>query len=753
MKRISADRRQTDLIARDRDAGQLRAEDDVDLRALLGVANDNKWLILIGTAAFFLAGVVYVLTAQPTYQASALVQVERGSQGAPGQSPQSSLTLVEPARSQAVTEIPLLTSRTLFSDAVNELDLDVRIEPQRLPILGDFLAHRYAPTRPGEVAPPLFGLSRYGWGGEELRVKRLDVPQALLNQPLVLVAEEAGRYRLLDPDGDVLVRGRVGTAVRDGNVVADVETLRANPGTRFDVTRLNSLAAISALADNIEATELGRDSGIISVTYRNTDPAMAARVLDHITSAYVRSNVQRNSAEAERSLQFVNEQLPKVRKELSRAQAALNKFQSEVGTVDIELSTRALLDQTVAINASLQALQTQRPEIARRFTPAHPAHKALQQQIGQLQSEKGALQARMNRLPDIQQGLFRLTRDVEVTNRTYTTLLDRAQQLDIARASAIGSVRVIDRPSADLAMLVWPLKAPIVLGATALGAMLMIAFVYLRQMFNRGVTDPADVERLGLPVYAAILDSPQERTLALRHRRGRSRRNLHPQLLALNAPTDGAMEALRFLRTSLHFARIEPENKLLMIAGPSSGVGKTFVCSNLAVAVAQAGQRVVLVDADMRRGTLHEVLGVRATDGLSELISRQITLETAVRKVAGAENLSFISRGSSPPNPSELLMHPDFGKLLDTLAADYDLVIIDTPPVLAVTDAAVIGQHVGTTLLVVRSGLNQAREIALAKQRLEQSGVEIKGAIVNGINKRSSYHYAYSDEYLDAQPG
>ena len=751
MKRLTVDGRQTDLIARDREAGQLR-EDDIDLRALLGVANDQKWLILTGTALFFLAALAYVLAVKPTYQASAMVQVERGSQGAPGQSPQSSLTLVEPARSQAVTEIPLLTSRTLFSDAVNELDLDVRIEPQRLPILGDFLAHRYAPARPGEVAPPLFGLSRYGWGGEDLRIKRLDVPQALLNQQLVLVAEKAGRYRLLDPDGKVLVRGRVGTAVREGNVVADVEALRANPGTRFDVTRLNSLAAISALADNIEATEQGRESGIISVTYRNTDPEVAARVLDHITSAYVRSNVQRNSAEAERSLQFVNEQLPKVRKELSRAQAALNKFQSEVGTVDIELSTRALLDQTVAINASLQTLQTQRPEIARRFTSAHPAHKALQQQIGQLQSEKGALQARMNRLPDIQQGLFRLTRDVEVTNRTYTTLLDRAQQLDIARASAIGNVRVIDRPSADLAMLVWPLKVPIVLGATALGAMLMIAFVYLRQMFNRGITDPADVERLGMPVYAAILDSPEERTLALRQRRGRSR-NLRPHLLALNAPTDGAMEALRFLRTSLHFARIEPENKLLMIAGPSSGVGKTFVCSNLAVAVAQTGQRVVLVDADMRRGTLHDVLGVRATDGLSELISRQITLDTAVRTVAGAENLSFISRGAPPPNPSELLMHPNFGKLLETLAADYDLVIIDTPPVLAVTDAVVIGQHVGTTLLVVRSGLSQAREIALAKQRLEQSGIEIKGAIVNGINKRSSYHYAYGDDYLGAQAG
>jgi tyrosine-protein kinase Etk/Wzc len=222
-----------------------------------------------------------------------------------------------------------------------------------------------------------------------------------------------------------------------------------------------------------------------------------------------------------------------------------------------------------------------------------------------------------------------------------------------------------------------------------------------------------------------------------------------PKLLALRAPSDMAMEALRSLRTSLHFARMETRNNLLMIAGPSPGVGKSFVCSNLAVTIAQAGQRVLLIDADMRRGSLHRLLGVRAEDGLSELISGQIPLEDAIRRVAGTENLSFISRGRIPPNPSELLMHANFGSLLHQLGSRYDLVIIDTPPVLAVTDAAVIGQHAGTSLLVVRYGQNQSREIAMAKQRLEQNGVELKGAIVNGVQKgsaRSAGHYVYSYE-------
>jgi tyrosine-protein kinase Etk/Wzc len=204
------------------------------------------------------------------------------------------------------------------------------------------------------------------------------------------------------------------------------------------------------------------------------------------------------------------------------------------------------------------------------------------------------------------------------------------------------------------------------------------------------------------------------------------------------------MEALRTLRTSLHFANLEMKNNMLMIAAPSPGVGKTFVCANLAVTIAQAGQRVLLIDADMRRGTLHRAVGVRSEGGLSELIAGQLDLEDALRKVPGADSLSFISRGAVPPNPSELLMHPRFARMLDQMAQRYDIVVIDTPPVLAVTDAAVIGQRVGSCLMVVRWGLNQQREIALAKQRLEQNGVEVRGAIFNAVQKRGAGQYTYS---------
>ena len=724
---------------------QPQGNDDIDMPAVFGLLSDHKWPILIGTALFALASVIYVLFATPIYQATAVLQIQGMSAAVPGQEPGAQAA--QASQPHAATEVPLMTSRRVLGEAVDDLDLDIQARPRRFPLIGKLIAGSYRGVDGDRAASSWFGLNRYGWGGEQLKIAQFDLPKELLDIPLLLVAGEGGRYTLFDSNGRRLVEGSVGETARGEGVTMRLQKLVANPGTYFDVQKSSPLTAINGLYSQFEAAERGKDSGIIGLSFNHPDPIVAEKVLEKVTKAYVQQSVDRTSAEAKNRLQFVNQQLPKVRAELERAQAALNEFQSRNQAVDVSQQTGAILAQTTALSSSIAQLKVQQADINSKFTSAHPAARALMQQIGELEHEKAKLRGQLGAMPDIQRGLFRLTRDVEVSNQTYTNLLNEAQQLDIARASAIGNAFVVDAPAVDVLNPVWPKKIPLVLGATALGAFLMIAWVFVRQMFNRGVQDPSEIERLGLPVYASIMLSQKERVEAPRLNARQS--SNRPKLLALRAPSDMAMEALRSLRTSLHFARMETRNNLLMIAGPSPGVGKSFVCSNLAVTIAQAGQRVLLIDADMRRGSLHRLLGVRAEDGLSELISGQIPLEDAIRRVAGTENLSFISRGRIPPNPSELLMHANFSSLLHQLGSRYDLVIIDTPPVLAVTDAAVIGQHAGTSLLVVRYGQNQSREIAMAKQRLEQNGVELKGAIVNGVQKgsaRAAGHYVYSYE-------
>ncbi|WP_243038980.1 polysaccharide biosynthesis tyrosine autokinase [Dyella sedimenti] len=716
----------------------VQQDGEIDLRDLLGTLIDNRWLVAIVTGVCFVASVAYAILATPVYQADAVVQVEQKVPDLPGLSAISQT--LGASSSEATTEIALITSRSVVGKAVQELGLQIDVTPKRFPIIGGFLARRYLASLADGVAPPSMGMNSYDWGGSLLDIFQLKVPARFEEVPLTLVAGENGAYTLFN-DGEQILVGRVGEPVSGHGFDLQVRELKANPGMRFSVTHHRDLAVVSQLQSDVQATEQGKDSGIIQLTYNSADPDKAVALLDHISRAYVQQNVERNSAEAANSLKFVREQLPRVRQDLERAQSALNAFQTKARSVDITLQTKGLLDQEVALETSIQQLRLQQADMERRFTREHPAYKALIEQIGQLQGQKSDLEKQVGNLPDTQQELLRLTRDVQVLNATYTALLNQAQQLDIARAGTVGNVRVVDTAAANTMKPVRPKKVFIVIGGTFFGALLAMGFVFVRQMLSRGMEDPSAIEELGLAVYASIPISLAERESFLHgRRRGADGKQ---KLLTVSSPADLAIEALRSLRTSLHFARIEARNNILMISGASPGAGKTFVSSNLSAVIAKSGQRVLLIDGDLRKGALHTVIGGGAERGLSELVSGQLQLEDVLRMVPGVDGLHFIARGKAPPNPSELLMHSNFRDLLGKLSPLYDLVIVDTPPILAVTDAAIIGQHVGTSLLVVRFGLNQVREIALAKHRFEQNGVNLKGAVFNAVERRNSGYYSY----------
>lgn len=721
----------------------LSREDEIDLREVFGTLRDHKWRIALIVLVFIALSIAYVLLATPIYQATSIVQVEQKVPSLPGL---SALTqTLGAADSGSTTESALITSRMVVGAAVDKLNLKIEAEPKRFPLIGSLIARRFVSRHPGKLAAPVLGMSRYDWGGTQLVMFQLDVPDALQDKPLRMTAGESGIYVLQDADDNVLLIGKVGQSSQSHGVTAQVKTLVANPGTVFRVVRHRDLTVINKLQKAITTSELGKDSGIIQLTYNNPNAALAAGFLQQIGELYVRQDIDRNSAEAASSLKFVREQLPNVRHDLERATAALNAYQNQAHSVDVSMQTQSLLDQSVAIETNIQQLQLQQADMQRQFTPEHPAYKSLAQQIGQLHGQKSAIDKKVNALPDTQQELLRLNRDVQVNNDTYTGLLNQAQQLDIARAGTVGNVRIIDRSAVDVTDPVWPKKIIVIFGGTLLGVFVALVYVFMRQALNRGIEDPAVIERIGLPVYATIPVSARERSL--QGKRGKGDREQH--MLVVDAPKDLAAEALRSLRTSLHFARLESKNNVLMISGASPDVGKTFVAANLAAVVAQSGQRVLLIDGDMRMGSLHRVIGGVAEAGLSEIISGQIDLFAAVRKVASLDDLHFIARGKVPPNPSELLMNAKFTDLINQLKSRYDLVIIDSPPILVATDASVIGHHCGMGLLVVRFGINQVRELAVAKQRFEQNGVVIKGAIFNAVEKRSSGYYSYAYYELD----
>ena len=711
--------------------------DEIDLMGLLGTLLDHKWLIAGVTGVFMAAGVAYALLATPVYQATALVQVEAKKNDVLGFSDVSSMLGKE---SPSATEIELIKSRKNIGAAVDNLKLDIEVQPNYFPFIGQFLARRFKPNDENIIAPPLLGMQSFAWGGEQLKLAELELPQELLGKKLTLVSGEAGSFNLLDEEENLLIKGQVGQLYNENGIKLLVETLQANPGTTFSVIRSPRLTSILNYQQSLDVGERGKESGMIGLALESSDPAKAIQTLNEIARLYVQQNIERTSAEAAQSLGFLKDQLPQVRKDLEKAETALNQFQIRSKSIDISLEAKAILEQIVALDTSISTLKLQQAEMDRKFTPQHPAYRALMSQLAELTSKQHRLAKQVEGLPTTQQELLSLTRDLKVSTEIYTQLLNKSQELDVMRAGTVGNALLIDTADVDLRYPVKPKKALIVLIATLLGALLATGYVLFRRALNRGVENPDDIEKLGLPVYASIPFSSLQKVEDEKSPNGRGSRTT--PLLASSHPTDLAIEGLRSLRTSLHFAMLEANNNRLMISGPSPKVGKSFVSANLAAVIAQSGQRVLLVDVDMRKGYIHKMFGIPVENGLSDYLAKRCDLDTAIHKTE-IENLDVIGRGQIPPNPSELLMHKNFTEFLDLISSKYDQVILDTPPFLAVTDAAIVGRQSGTNLIVTRFELNPAREIELTIRRFAQSGIELKGAIFNGVEKRASAKYGY----------
>ncbi|AOT09710.1 polysaccharide biosynthesis tyrosine autokinase [Pseudoalteromonas luteoviolacea] len=716
---------------------------DIDLMALLGTLLDRKFFILANTVLFMMIGVCIAVFSTPIYQATSMIQVEEKGASVPGF---DELGGMFESTSAAVTEIELLKSRTIIGEAVDALNLDVIAEPKLFPIFGGRSFRNFTPVQTDELADARFGASSYAWGGEEIDVFRFDVPKSAIDVEYTLISHGNGKFGLLDAGGEEFLRGRVGEEVTNGLFTITLRALNARAGTEFTITKQERLKTILALQASIGAGEKGKDSGIINLSFQHKNPTYAEDVLNKVAGIYVRRNVERNSAEAQKSLEFLEHQLPQVKKQLEAAEQRFNDYQVKQQSVDITLETEGVLRQIVKLETQLQELELKRLELGRKFKLSHPSYQAAIEQIDAVESQKKRLGREVKGLPETQQELLRLKRDVEVNNEIYTLLLAKTQELDIVRAGTVGNVRIIDEAQVNVSSPVKPKKALIVLMATLLGSLLAIVITIIQKAIHKGIEDPSEIEGLGLPVYSSVPYSEYQVKLTgfAKARKGKTAKA--KSILAVDNPADLSIEALRSLRTSLHFAMMEAKNNIIAISGPSPGVGKSFISVNLATVLAQSDKKVLIIDADMRKGYLQTQFGMQWDNGLSDYLSGAITLEQATKKTQ-VEGLDLITRGQIPPNPSELLMHENFSKLVEEITAKYDLILIDTPPILAVTDPAIVSAHAGTTLLVTRFGQNHVKELELTRNRFEQNGVDVKGVVFNGVVKKASNAYGYYGYY------
>jgi tyrosine-protein kinase Etk/Wzc len=521
-----------------------------------------------------------------------------------------------------------------------------------------------------------------------------------------------------------------------------VSELQARPGTQFGVTKHSRLVAVEALQRALRVTEKSANTGVLSVVLEGEEPAALSATLEAIARHYVRYNVERRREEAERTLMFLETQLPGLREEVERAEAALSAHRAGKGNVDLGLETQSILERSTAIERSISALSLDQSELRQRFTQKHPVLMGMSSKLARLKTERDALNAQLKGLPSAELESAQLTRDVKVANELYLQLHNKAQEYRVLKASTVGNVRILDEPVVTRGP-VRPGRSGVMAVSLVLGLTLGVAFAFTRQALHGGLSAPAAVEAaLGVPVYASIpLGKVQPR-----------RTRGMPIILARTHPRDLVIESLRGLRTRLLLTLKDAPNPVLAITGTSPGVGTSFVSLNLAWVFADSGKRVLLVDANLRGGWLHGCFRAERSPGLSEVLGGSVALEQAIQTIPG-QSLSFLSAGALPPNPTELLLGDTFTQLVARMSAGYDLVVIDTPPILAVTDAALVGRLAGVNLVVVRAGTHPRREIAAAVDQLERNGVPVRGILFNGVPRskrgrtlRGIYQYEYPTE-------
>jgi tyrosine-protein kinase Etk/Wzc len=717
-------------------------DDEIDLRNLLAAISGGRWILLAVTLAGLLLGAFYSWVAVRAYDADALVQVEKQQSGFTAALGEMAEFMGTPSAVSA--EVELLKSRMIVGSVVDTLQLAVIAEPKYFPVVGRAMARGFRGGDDGApVASAFLGLRGYAWGGEFIRVTAFDVPNALVGQPFELRATDGG-YELRF-DGQTVVAGGFGQRLEgevDGRhtVAIFVQDMVAAPGTAFTLLREDRTDAIHRIQKDLRVSERGKDSGILQVSYSSSDPNLAREIVNRLMIAYQRQNIERKSAEAAQTLSFLEAQLPEIREKLESAESSFNSYRLREGSANLTKETELILQQSVELETVRVQLEQKRAEALQRFTPSHPTIVAIDRQLQSVREEQQAIGNRVKGLPETQQELLRLQRDVEVNTALYTSLLNSYQELQVVKAGTIGNVRIVDYAVSPRAPS--KPKVPLILALSlVLGAFAGIAAIFVRRALNPAVNDPAEVERtVGLPTYATVPFTPVQRRLLRQTNRGEG------QVLAFVDPQNIAIEALRSLRTSLHFAMLDSANNVLMLTGPAPGLGKSFVSINLGAVLAASGKRVVVVDADLRRGHLNEYVNCQRAPGLSDYCASQADIKEVLRRTV-VDGLWLVPTGAIPPNPAELLLTDKFAELVKALSENFDHVIIDTPPILAVTDAAIVGKLAGTTFVVLKAGEHPMVAIQDTVSRLRTAGVNVSGTIFNQVGRPGTGYAGYRYTY------
>ena len=712
-------------------------EDTIDLKELFFSLIAQWKLIALCILLSLICALLYLRATPDTYSVDALVQVEE-NKGASAALLGDLSSMVE-QKQPAQAEIEILKSRLVLGNVIQHLNLDLKISGTENSFTDRLLSPHHYQTeyQPKSVV--------FKDDEKAFDIRQFNIPSNFRDKNLELRFKD-GQFSLTNTQTEqVILTGKTNQSntLRTADGLWNISIYTQDQLNDVYLIQKQSLpAAVNSILANYSVAEKGKLTGILGLNYQGTDKTHITQVLNAILVSYSQQNIERRSAETAQTLKFLDEQLPELKQQLDVAEREFNKFRQQYNTVDVTKESELFLTQSVTLETQKAQLEQQVAEAGAKYTSEHPVMQQMNAQLGAINKKIGELNATLKELPDLQRRYLQLYREVEVKQQLYTALLNSYQQLRIAKAGEIGNVRIVDTAVEPIEPIA-PKKLQILILSIFLGGFLGTLLALLRNMMRSGIKDSTQIENeLDLPVYATVPRSPvQESRINIL----KKKKNI--PILAVKNSDDIAIESLRSMRTAIHFALSSAKNNLIMISGPAPEVGKSFISTNLATILAQSDKRVLIVDADLRRGYLHKYFNYDTQPGLTELLNGQHSLETVIRNTE-VPGLSVISRGKSPTNPSELLSSAQFKNVLEQLSEKFDHVIIDTPPILAVTDGIIISQYTGVNLVIARYAKTQMKELELTLNRFEQAGVKVNGFILNDIQRSSAgYGYGYNYAY------
>lgn len=734
--------------------------DDIDLMALALVLLRGWRIIAVMAVLGLLLGLLYSRYVNPTFKSDALIQIEENTQGVEALG-ESISELVGTEVSKAETEAELIRSRMILEPVVELLHLRIRLTDPNIGHLDKLKSDGIATqvNTPDEVS--------LDTESGAVKVSQFQVAPAYLNQAFTLTRLETG---FVLSNGVDKFQGQIGQAHQFQGVEGLIAILVTDlPATAYPVQiRKQTLKTTTdAINSALSVEEKGQKTGILQLSMVGGNQEQVTTILNQIVQSYVAQNQSRGSEETTKTLAFMETQIPLLKEKLEAAEARFNDFRKKYGTIDVGKEAELLLNEKSRIDEQLNELNLKKADLTTYYTEQHPLVVQINQQLKVLNNRTREIGNTVAGLPEIQREFLKLSEDTAINREIYLTLLKNYEQLKIVKAGQIGYARIIDSPTSTFNAIA-PNKLQIMMLAALVGTMLGVIMVLLKNLMRNVVKDPEHLEAsTGIPVIATIPRSPLLSRLS-------KKKKAHARMLAHVDHSSLSYEAIKSLRTNLIFGMptgtiTEQPAQVILITGESPGVGKSFITANLSEVFAQLDKKVLIIDGDMRLGELHQMFNKSAEDGLADYLLQDketvfvndeqptsvqidkaasvLTIESIIHPT-GMAQIDFIPRGRQSANPTSLLIGESFRQLLAELKTRYDYIVIDSPPILAASDAMVLAQQADKVLIVTKFNQSVEGQLVYAIKQMNKANVKVDGIVLNdvqqGLMDKYSYHYHYA---------